>query len=63
MIKTALYSENLIIYANRYRSTYPEVGNILDKSEDLFNKGKYKESMDLTLNLIKKVDEEFTLKI
>lgn len=63
MIKTALYSENLIIYANRYRSTYPEVGNILDKSEDLFNKGKYKESMDLTLNLIKKVDEEFTLDV
>lgn len=63
MLKTALYSENLIIYANRYRSSYDEANNILDKATTLFYKGQYKESMDITLDLIKKIDEEFSLDI
>lgn len=56
MIKSAMLSEKIIIYGNRYRSTYPKVAEELEKSEILFNKGQYKLSFDTSLSVLKEID-------
>ena len=56
MLKSAMLSEKIIVYGNRYRSTYPKVAEELEKSEILFNKGQYKLSFDTSLSVLKEVD-------
>lgn len=63
MIKIVSLSEKLIIYGNRYRSTYPEIDLSLDKATELFNRGKYRESLDLSLKCISLVDKNVMEKI
>ena len=48
MIKTAQLEEMAIVYGNRYRSSYEEIDIALTKAEELFRRGKYKESLDLS---------------
>ena len=57
IVKSVILCEKLIVYGNRYRSTYSEIDEALDESTELFRKGKYKQSMDLSLRAISKVDD------
>ena len=52
MGKHALLSEYAIVYGNRYRSSDKEVSNNLSLSEQLFFKGEYKKSFELTINTL-----------
>ena len=59
IIKNAYMSENLIVYANRYRSTSSEVMKCLNKAEIMFYKGKYEGSVKLVLDLLDKEEPGF----
>lgn len=63
MIKIVSLSEKMIIYGNRYRSTYPEIDAALDKATELFNRGKYRESLDLSMKSISFVDKNVMEKL
>ena len=57
IVKSVILCEKLIVYGNRYRSTYQEIDEALIEATELFRKGKYKQSMDLSLKAIVSVDE------
>lgn len=57
IVKSVILCEKLIVYGNRYRSTYEELNEALNESTELFRKGKYKQSMDLSLKAISKIDD------
>ena len=56
IVKNVTTCENLITYGNRYRTTYKEIDDALNTSEELFRKGKYKQSMETSLKAIASVD-------
>ena len=58
MIKTAAFAETAIIYGNRYRSNYEGLSNKLNLSEQLFLKGEYQKSLELTISLLNKIEPE-----
>ena len=62
MIKIASMSEKIIIYGNRYRSSYEEIDIALTKAEELFKRGKYKESLDLSMKSLSFIDKNVTEK-
>ena len=62
IVKSVIACENLIIYGNRYRTTYKEIDDALTEAEELFRKGKYKQSMDISIKAISTVDESFISK-
>ena len=62
MIKTASNSERIIIYGNRYRSSYEEIDIALTKAEELFKRGKYKDSFDLSIKSLSFIDKNITEK-
>ena len=57
MIKLADSAEEMIVYGNRYRSTYEEIDIALTKAEELFRRGKYKESLELSKKSLSFVDK------
>lgn len=57
IVKSVILCEELIVYGNRYRSTYSKIDEALNESTELFRKGKYKQSMDLSLKAISEVDK------
>ncbi|MGN1358090.1 MAG: septation ring formation regulator EzrA [Bacilli bacterium] len=62
IVKSVIACENLITYGNRYRTTYKEIDDALAEAEELFRKGKYKQSMDISMKAINSVDESFISK-
>jgi len=56
IVKSVILCEELIKYGNRYRSTHQKIDEALNESTELFRKGKYKQSMDLSLKAISEVD-------
>ena len=56
MIKLARFSELAIIYGNRYRSSYEGLNERLNLSEQLFFKGNYKKSLELTINVLNRIE-------
>ena len=56
MIKSAMLSEKMIIYGNRYRSLYPEIDSGLEKATTLFYKGQYEQSLNLSIDAISVVE-------
>lgn len=56
MMKNAMFAEKAIVYGNRYRSTYEDVNTQLSMSEKLFYKGEYKQSFELTVNVLNKIE-------
>lgn len=56
LIKTCILSENVLVYANRYRSKKPFIDDNLVNAESLFLKGEYKRSLDLTLSTIDTIE-------
>ena len=57
MIKIVDMAEKMIVYGNRYRSSYEEIDIALTKAEELFRRGKYKESLDLSTKSISFIDK------
>ena len=63
MLKIAMFAEKSIVYGNRYRSTYEDVDRNLTISEQLFYKGEYKKSFELTINSLNKIETGIYQKI
>ncbi len=63
MVKSAMISEKLIVYGNRYRSSYPEIDQGLKQATELFYKGQYKNSFDTSVQTLQKVDSDVLKKI
>ena len=59
LIKTAHMAETSICYGNRYRPINEHVGSGLDRAEDLFFKGKFKESLECSINAISIIEPEY----
>ena len=57
MIKESMMSEKMIVYGNRYRSTYPEVEQGLEQATSLFYKGQYSKSLEVSINTITPIEE------
>lgn len=57
MIKASQLSEKMIIYGNRYRSTYQDVDQGLERATMLFYKGQYEQSLDVSMNAIKFIEK------
>ena len=57
MIKASQLSEKMIIYGNRYRSTYVEVDQGLENATMLFYKGQYEQSLEESTKAISLVEE------
>ena len=62
MIKYAYFTEQLLIYSNRYRHQ-KNIDKGLTKTEDLYYEGKYQESFNQIIKVIKTIDEDFASKI
>jgi len=54
--KTAAMAEMAIVYGNRYRSSNKEVETGLNASTKAFNKGEYKESLEIVINTLNIVE-------
>ena len=63
MIKAVTMSEEMIIYGNRYRSTYEEIDIALTKAEELFRRGKYNESLELSTKSLSFIDKNIEEKL
>lgn len=55
-VKTAELAERAILYGNRYRSSYANLDTGLTKAEVLFFQGKYKLSLETSINAIEEVE-------
>ena len=56
LIKNAVFAEKAIVYGNRYRSSVDGLSRDLSESEQLFYKGEYKRSFELTVNVLNKIE-------
>ena len=54
--KTAAMAEMAIVYGNRYRSSNSEVESGLNKATKAFNRGNYKDSLEIILNALNIVE-------
>ena len=63
MIKASQLSEKMILYGNRYRSTYSEVDQGLERATMLFYKGQYEQSLEVSMQAISLVEENPISKI
>lgn len=57
MIKVVSMAEKMLVYGNKYRSSYEELDIALIKAEELFRRGKYKESLSLSTKSIGFIDK------
>ncbi len=63
MVRSALLSEYAIVYGNRYRSSKPVINEGLIKAENLFFKGEYKKSLELSISTLDVVEPGIHKKI
>lgn len=56
LIKNAAFAETALVYSNRFRSSYDGLSNKLNLSEQLFLKGEYQKSLELTISLLNKIE-------
>ncbi len=56
LVKTASMAEMAIVYGNKYRSTFKDVNNGLEKAEKEFFKGEYRNSLEIILNTLNVVE-------
>ena len=54
--KCAHLAEMAIVYGNRFRPVSSEVNRQLNYSENLYYKGEYKKSLELTANMLEKIE-------
>lgn len=63
MVKTAMMAEQAIVYGNRYVSNYKEVEEGIKEATKAFYKGKYRESLDISIKATSIVDENIYKKL
>ena len=56
MLKTAMFAEMAIVYGNRYRSSMDDLNKNLLNAENLFFKGEYQHSLEITINSLNKIE-------
>ena len=56
MMRMAMLSEMAIVYGNRYRTSAEGLDKKLDYCEDLFLKGDYSRSLELTINSLNRIE-------
>jgi Negative regulator of septation ring formation len=56
LIKIVAFAETALVYGNRFRSSYDGLSNKLNLSEQLFLKGEYQKSLELTISLLNKIE-------
>lgn len=56
LMKNARFAELAIVYGNRYRSKVESLDKNLTYSEVLFFKGEYKKSLELTINVLNRIE-------
>ncbi len=61
-IRNATLAENTICYGNRYRTT-KSIDNGLNKAENLFLNGNYKESLETAINAVSEADSSIHKKV
>ena len=59
IVKSVITCEKLITYGNRYRTVSKEIDDALNEAEELFRKGKYKQSIDTSVKAIRTIDDTF----
>lgn len=59
LVKTAYMAEMAVVYGNRYRIVNNSLDDALNNSENLFNKGEFKKSLENSVNAINKIDANF----
>ena len=57
MIKTAMFAEMAIVYGNRHRSEKEELDKNLTYAESLFYKGEYKQSLEISINALNRIEK------
>ena len=57
MIKTAMFAEMAIVYGNRHRSEKEELDKNLTYAESLFYKGEYKQSLEIGINALNRIEK------
>ncbi len=62
MIMNARYAEMMIVYGNRFRDRSDEISSRLDLAESKFNKGEYKNSLDISLSAVSLVDKNIDVR-
>ncbi|MDO5568833.1 MAG: septation ring formation regulator EzrA [bacterium] len=63
LLKYAIMSEKIIVYGNRYRSSYYEIRKSLEKAEDLFNRGMYLQSFETSIKALESVEVDISKRI
>lgn len=63
LVKTARLAEIAIVYGNRYRSSFNALNKQLNISEQLFNKGEYHKSLDITIDVLKSIEPSIFVKL
>ncbi len=56
MLKGAKFAEMAIVYGNRYRSSNSRLNDLLNRSEQLFYQGEYKQSKDVAISAINSIE-------
>ena len=59
LIKTAYLAEMAVVYGNRFRVVNSNINSSLEVSEDLFNKGEFKQSLENSINAINVIEPDF----
>lgn len=63
LIHDANLAEQAIIYSNRYRRSYVQIDQVLDKAERTFYKGEYRNALGLVIDGMKKIEPNFEHKL
>lgn len=56
LLNTAILAETILVYGNRYRSGFEGLSNKLNLAEQLFLKGEYQKSLELSVTLLSKIE-------
>lgn len=63
VIKDAVYAEECIQFANRYRRKHPDIISFLDNAEHAFRSFQYKESVELVIKALDRADKKWREKL
>ena len=55
LVGSANMVENAIVYANKYRSSYPDVDSELTRAELCFKNGEYTQALTISIQMIEKI--------
>ena len=59
LVKSAYMAEMAVIYGNRFRVVNSKINTSLEESENLFNKGEFKKSLETSINAINVIEPDF----